>query len=84
MKPTKILECNLAFGPSDKTKFLKIVLYGKGGFALEVAYYRKFQNYETVKGGCIPSKNKVKTQKNNKLRWLASDKFQTATRSCFD
>ena len=33
----------------------------------------KFQNYETVKGGRIPSKNKFKTQKNSKLRWLASD-----------
>ena len=33
----------------------------------------KFQHYETVKGGCIPSKNKFKTIKNNKLRWLASD-----------
>ena len=33
----------------------------------------KFQNYETVKGGCIPSKRKFKTQKNNKLRGLASD-----------
>ena len=32
----------------------------------------KFQNYETVKGGCIPSKNKSKTQMKNKLRWLAS------------
>ena len=33
----------------------------------------KFKSYETVKGGCIPSKNKFKTQKNNKLRWLNSD-----------
>ena len=33
----------------------------------------KFQNYETVKGGCITSKNKSKTQKFNRLRWLASD-----------
>ena len=33
----------------------------------------KFENYETVKGGCIPIKNKFKTQKFNKLRWLASD-----------
>ena len=41
----------------------------------------KFQNYETVKDGCIPNKNKFKTQKANKLRWLAADiKFQTATR----
>ena len=32
----------------------------------------KFQSYETVKDGCIPSRNKFKTQKNNKLRWLAS------------
>ena len=31
------------------------------------------QNYETVKGGCIPSKNNFKTQKHNKVRWLASD-----------
>ena len=30
-------------------------------------------NYEIVKGGCIPSKYKFKTQKYNKLRWLASD-----------
>ena len=34
---------------------------------------KKFQNNEAVKGGCIPSKNKLKTQKNTKLRWLASD-----------
>ena len=33
----------------------------------------KFQNYVTVKGGCVPSKNKFKTQINNRLRWLASD-----------
>ena len=33
----------------------------------------KFQNDETVKGGCIPSKNKFKTQKYNRLRWLVSD-----------
>ena len=32
-----------------------------------------FQNYETVNGGYIPSKNKFKTQKHNKIRWLASD-----------
>ena len=32
-----------------------------------------FLNYETVKGGCIPSKNMFKTQKSNKLTWLASD-----------
>ena len=31
-----------------------------------------FQNYETVKGGCIPSKYEFKTQKYNKIRWLAS------------
>ena len=35
---------------------------------------KKIQNYETEKGGCIPSKIKLKTQKeNNKLGWLASD-----------
>ena len=34
---------------------------------------KTFQNCETVKGGCIPGKNEFKTQKNNKLRWLASD-----------
>ena len=33
----------------------------------------KFQNNETVKGGCITSKNKFKTRINNKLRWLTSD-----------
>ena len=33
----------------------------------------KFQNYDTVKVGCIPSRNEFKTQKNNELRWLASD-----------
>ena len=33
----------------------------------------KFQSYETVKGGCIPSKNKFETQKYNKLRWLTFD-----------
>ena len=32
----------------------------------------KFENYETVKDGRIPSKDKFK-DKNNKLRWLASD-----------
>ena len=32
----------------------------------------KIQNYVTVRGGCIPSKDKFKTQKNNKLRWLAT------------
>ena len=31
----------------------------------------KFQNYETVTDGCIPSKNKFKTQKNDNLRWLS-------------
>ena len=45
----------------------------KGGSALMMDHYRNFQNYESVKGGCIPSKNKFKTQKYNKLRWLASD-----------
>ena len=45
-----------------------------GGSACKVAFYRKFQDHETVRGGCIPSKNKFKTQeKNTKLRWLASD-----------
>ena len=38
----------------------------------KVAHYSKFENYETVKGGCVPSKNKFK-EKNNKLRWLATD-----------
>ena len=33
----------------------------------------KFQNYETVKGGCIPSKIKFKTQRSSNLRWLAFD-----------
>ena len=39
------------------------------GFTVNVALHlrwlttEKFQNYETVKGGCIPSKNKFKTQK---------------------
>ena len=28
---------------------------------------------EILKGGCVLSKNKFKTQKNNKLRWLATD-----------
>ena len=32
-----------------------------------------FQNYETEKGGCIPSKHKFKTQNKNKLRWLTSE-----------
>ena len=39
----------------------------------KVAHYRQFQNYETVRGGCIPSKHKFKTQENDKSRWLASD-----------
>ena len=26
-----------------------------------------------MQGGCIPCKNNFKTQKNNKLRWLATD-----------
>ena len=43
------------------------------GSALNVVHYRKFQNYETVRGSCIPSKNDFKTQKKIKLRWLASD-----------
>ena len=48
-------------------------------FTIKVALHlrwlttEKFQNYETVKGGCMPSENKFRTQKNNKLRWLASD-----------
>ena len=33
----------------------------------------KFQNYETVKGGCLPRKNNFKTQINDELRCLASD-----------
>ena len=33
----------------------------------------RFQNNETVKGGYVPSKNKFKNTKNNKLRWLAAD-----------
>ena len=37
-----------------------------------MAHYRKFQNYETKTGGCIPSKNNIKTQK-TKSRWLASN-----------
>ena len=32
----------------------------------------KFQNYEIVKGGCIPNENKFKTQINTNLRWFAS------------
>ena len=32
-----------------------------------------FQNYETVKGGCIPSKNEFKIHLNAKLRWLIAD-----------
>ena len=45
-------------------------------FTIKVALHlrclatEKFQNYETVKGGYIPSKNKFK---NTKLRWLVSD-----------
>ena len=48
-------------------------------FTIKVALHlrslttEKFQNYETVKGGCIPSKHKLKTRINNKLRWLSSD-----------
>ena len=43
----------------------------------------KFQNYETVKGGCTPSKYKFKTQRNNKLRWLASDiNFKLLSTGC--
>ena len=38
-----------------------------------MAHYRKFSKLRNSKGGCIPSKNKFKTQINNKLRWLASD-----------
>ena len=33
----------------------------------------KFRNYETVRGGCIPIKNRFKTQEYNQLRWLASN-----------
>ena len=48
------------------------------GFMVNVALHlrwrttEKFHNYETLKGGCIPNENKFNTQKNNKLRWLAS------------
>ena len=48
-------------------------------FTIKVALHlrwlttEKFQSYETVKGGCIPSKNKFETQKNIELRWLPSD-----------
>ena len=34
---------------------------------------KNFRNRETVKGSCIPSKNKFTTHKTNELRWLASD-----------
>ena len=33
----------------------------------------KISGIRTVSGGCIPSKNKFKPQKNTDLRWLASD-----------
>ena len=50
------------------------------GSPLKVAHCRKFQNYETVKGGCIPSKKKFKTQKSIKFKvaryW---HKFQTGS-----
>ena len=39
-----------------------------------MAHYWKFQDYETLKGGCVRSKNKFKTQKKSKLRWLATDR----------
>ena len=48
------------------------------GFTVKVALHlrwcttEKFNNYEKLKGGCIPSKNKFNTQKNNNLRWLPS------------
>ena len=48
-------------------------------FTIKVALHlrwlttEKFQNYETVKGGCILRKNKLRTQEDNRLRWLASD-----------
>ena len=33
----------------------------------------KFQNYETLKGGCVRSKKSSRHKKSNKLRWLATD-----------
>ena len=47
-------------------KTIKVALY------LRWLTTKKFQNYETAKGDCIPSKNKFKTQTKNKLRRLAS------------
>ena len=38
-----------------------------------VAFYRKFQNYETVRGGCVYQAKISSKHKNTKLRWLASD-----------
>ena len=61
---------------------IRVFLYNfqkSPSFTVKVALHlrwlttEKLQNYETVKGGCIPSNNKIKTHKNNKLRWLASD-----------
>ena len=40
--------------------------------SFEIFSSEKFQNYEILKGGCVRSKNKFKTQK-NKLRLLATD-----------
>ena len=57
----------------SKPPYLQSHLNRKAGSAPKVAHYRKNSNYETVKGGCITSKYKFKTQMYNKVRWLASD-----------
>ena len=47
--------------------------FSRWNSTINVTQYRKVYNYETVTGGCVPSKIKFKTQKSRKLRWLASD-----------
>ena len=53
--------------------YLSLFRYSNNFSVLRLLTTEKFQNYETVKGGCIASKNKFKIQINIKLRWLPSD-----------
>ena len=45
--------------------FCNFEIFGRciGGSALKVTHFQKFQNYEMLRGRCIPSKNKFETQK---------------------
>ena len=43
--------------------------------AFKVAHYRKFQNYETVRGMAVYQIKISSKHKSTKLKWLASDKI---------